>query len=207
LLYVDEVNLLNDEIVDAILDAAAQGTYTVKRGAVAATYRARFNLIGSMNPEEGRLRPQILDRFGLRVVVRGLEDPRRRLEAYQRAMAFRKNPRAFLNAYADLTEQTRLELQGARDQMAEVRISRRTENFALKIIQELKIDSLRAEITLFEAARAHAVADGRKRAAPNDVRAVAAMALRLRRSAFMHDYFQQQAEEEAELDRLLKQQA
>jgi magnesium chelatase subunit I len=67
LLYIDEVNLLDDEIVDAILDAAAQGLYTVRRGPVSATYRARFTLIGSMNPEEGRLRPQILDRFGLRV--------------------------------------------------------------------------------------------------------------------------------------------
>ena len=69
LLYIDEVNLLNDEIVDAILDAAAQGHYTVRRGAMAGTYRARFVLIGSMNPEEGRLRPQIMDRFGLRVSV------------------------------------------------------------------------------------------------------------------------------------------
>lgn len=72
LLYVDEVNLLDDEIVDAILDAAAQGAYTVRRGAMSGTFRSRFVLIGSMNPEEGRLRPQILDRFGLRVNVRGL---------------------------------------------------------------------------------------------------------------------------------------
>jgi magnesium chelatase subunit I len=70
LLYIDEINLLGDDIVDSILDAAAQGTYTVRRGPVAATYRARFVLIGSMNPEEGRLRPQILDRFGLRTRAR-----------------------------------------------------------------------------------------------------------------------------------------
>ena len=81
LLYADEVNLLGDEIVDSILDAAAQGSYTVRRGPVSATYRARFTLIGSMNPEEGNLRPQILDRFGLRVIVRGLEDPEQRLQA------------------------------------------------------------------------------------------------------------------------------
>ncbi len=74
LLYIDEVNLLDDQIVDAILDAAAQGAYTVRRGAMSGTYRSRFVLIGSMNPEEGRLRPQILDRFGLRVNVRGLMD-------------------------------------------------------------------------------------------------------------------------------------
>jgi magnesium chelatase subunit I len=84
LLYVDEVNLLTDQIVDAILDAAAQGQYTVRRGAMSATYRSNFTLIGSMNPEEGHLRPQIMDRFGLRVVVKGLETKEDRLEAYQR---------------------------------------------------------------------------------------------------------------------------
>lgn len=72
ILYVDEVNLLADEVVDAILDAVAQGSYTVRRGPLSAAYRSRFVLIGSMNPEEGHLRPQILDRFGLRVVVHGL---------------------------------------------------------------------------------------------------------------------------------------
>src|SRR6266545_682139 len=74
LLYIDEINLLSDDIIDSILDAAAQGSYTVRRGPIAATYRSRFVLIGSMNPEEGRLRPQILDRFGLRVSVHGLEN-------------------------------------------------------------------------------------------------------------------------------------
>src|SRR3990170_3984702 len=93
LLYADEANLLPDDIVDAILDAAAQGVFTVQRGSLSATYRARFALIGSMNPEEGSLRPQILDRFGLRVIVRGLPSPQARLEAYRRSVAFRVNPR------------------------------------------------------------------------------------------------------------------
>ena len=83
-LYADEVNLLSDEIINAILDAAAQGMYTVRRGVISASYRSRFSLIGTMNPEEGRLRPQIMDRFGLRVIVRGLENPEARLEAYRR---------------------------------------------------------------------------------------------------------------------------
>jgi magnesium chelatase subunit I len=81
LLLVDEVNLLSDEVVDAILDAAAYGSYTVRRGSTAATFRARFVLIGTMNPEEGRLRPQIMDRFGLRLVIRGLDDIDQRMEA------------------------------------------------------------------------------------------------------------------------------
>ncbi len=94
LLYIDEINLLADDIVDAILDAAAQGSYTVRRGLISSTYRARFVLIGSMNPEEGCLRPQILDRFGLRVIVRGLENPAERLEAYRRVQAYLTSPRA-----------------------------------------------------------------------------------------------------------------
>jgi magnesium chelatase subunit I len=86
LLYVDEINLLDDDVVDALLDAAAQGSFTVRRGPVSATYWSRFVLVGSMNPEEGRLRPQIQDRFGLRVIVHGLENPAERLEAYQRVI-------------------------------------------------------------------------------------------------------------------------
>ncbi|MFP3855344.1 MAG: ATP-binding protein [Anaerolineales bacterium] len=103
ILYVDEVNLLQDEIVDAILDAAAQGSYSVHRGPMAATYRSRFVLIGSMNPEEGRLRPQILDRFGLRVVIRGLDSTDQRLEAYRRAVAFRNSPHKVIDSYSEST--------------------------------------------------------------------------------------------------------
>ncbi len=93
LLYIDEINLLANHIVDAILDAAAQGSYTVRRGPISATYHARFILVGSMNPEEGGLRPQILDRFGLRVIVRGLDDLSETLEAYRRVQAYLANPR------------------------------------------------------------------------------------------------------------------
>src|SRR5574338_1522903 len=101
LLYIDEINLLGDDIIDSILDAAAQGSYTVRRGPIAATYHSRFVLIGSMNPEEGRLRPQILDRFGLRVIVRGLETAEQRLEAYRRVQAYLANPRAMTAQFSD----------------------------------------------------------------------------------------------------------
>ncbi len=205
LLYIDEVNLLSDEIVDAILDAAAQGSYTVRRGHVAATYRSRFVLIGSMNPEEGRLRPQILDRFGLRVLVSGLESKQMRMEAYRRAIAYRSNPMQIANEYAEATYQVRQELQAAREALPQVELTRATEHFGLKLIEQLEIDSLRAEMTLFEAARAHAVADGRNRASPKDIRAVAPMALRLRRSAFMKDFFDSQEQERQQMDQLLSQ--
>ena len=93
ILYIDEVNLLKDEVVDVILDASAQGSYTVRRGQFAATYRSRFTLVGTMNPEEGTLRPQILDRFGLRLMVEGLEDAEERLAAYKLARAYMTNPK------------------------------------------------------------------------------------------------------------------
>src|SRR5690606_17153175 len=99
LLCIDEINLLDDQIVDAILDAAAQGAYTVRRGAMSGTYRSRFVLIGSMNPEEGRLRPQIMDRFGLRVNVRGLVNKEERMDVYNRVRAYRRNPAAFVREW------------------------------------------------------------------------------------------------------------
>ena len=203
LLYVDEVNLLTDDIVDAILDAASQGTYTVHRGPLAATYRARFVLIGSMNPEEGRLRPQILDRFGLRVVTRGLASRDERLEAYRRTVAYKTSPRRVIQDFAEATDIVREEIAAAREAMPGVGLSPQAERFGLRLIESLGIDSLRAEITLFEAAKAHAMADGRDRATPADVRSVAPMTLRLRRSAFMKDFFSSQAREEKELTRLL----
>ncbi len=203
LLYIDEINLLSDEIIDAILDAAAQGIYTVRRGPVSATYRARFVLIGSMNPEEGKLRPQILDRFGLRVVVRGLENPDERLEAYRRVTAYMTNPRALINQYADEINAANHELQEARAHLRHVRLSDDLASQAIQLIQKMGIDSLRAEITWFEAARAYAAADARELVSAQDLSAVARMALRLRRSAFMAEYFNQQQDEETELENLL----
>ncbi len=204
ILYVDEVNLLPDEIVDAILDAAAQGSYSVHRGPMAATYRARFVLVGSMNPEEGRLRPQILDRFGLRVIVRGLESTEKRLEAYERAVAFRTNPRQVIQSYEDATFVAREELSEARHALDDTSLTEEAGRFGLALIREMGIDSLRAEITLFEAARAYSVADGREETTPDDVRAVAPMALRLRRSEFMDDFFRERDEEDKELQELLE---
>ena len=208
LLYIDEINLLSDDIVDAILDAAAQGSYTVRRGPVAATYRARFVLIGSMNPEEGRLRPQILDRFGLRVIVRGLADPAERLEAYRRVQAYLANPHAMASVYGNEMVAAAEEIQLAREKLPKVSLPDRVARPAIKLVQQMGIDSLRAEITWFEAARAYAAADGRDKVAPEDLQAVAPMALRLRRSQFMTEYFSSQAGEEEEmlglLDRLGK---
>lgn len=199
LLYVDEVNLLAGVVVDALLDAAAQGSYTVRRGPISATYWSRFVLIGSMNPEEGLLRPQIQDRFGLRVVVRGLESDQDRLEAYRRVNAYLTNPRHTVTEYQNETSIARNEIQAARDMLPKVTLPDEVARLGLKLIDHLQIDSLRAEITLFEAARAFATADGRQVVIADDLYEVAPMALRLRRSSFITDYFSQQQVEENEI--------
>lgn len=204
LLYVDEVNLLADEVVDAILDAAAQGNFTVRRGAMASTYRSRFVLIGSMNPEEGRLRPQILDRFGLRVIVNGLTDPKERLEAYRRVQAYYSNPRATISQYEIETDQMAEEIQAARNLLPQVKLPDGVAQLGLELIEQLQIDSLRAEITLFEAGRAHAAADGRDKVTFEDLNQVSLMALRLRRSGFMAEYLNQQSVEKEEINAILE---
>jgi magnesium chelatase subunit I len=203
LLYIDEINLLGDDIMDSILDAAAQGTYTVRRGPIAATYRSRFVLIGSMNPEEGRLRPQILDRFGLRVIVRGLENISDRLEAYRRVQAYLTNPRQMAGQFSAEMEAAASEIQSARERVKKVVIPDEVANPAIELVQRMGIDSLRAEITWFESARAYAAADGREDVTFEDLKMVAPTALRLRRSPFMNEYFVGQIGEEKELTTLL----
>lgn len=203
ILYIDEINLLSDDIVDSILDAAAQGSYTVRRGPLAATYRSRFVLVGSMNPEEGRLRPQILDRFGLRVIVRGLEDADERLEAYRRVNAYLENPRQMIAQFAAEMEAAASEIRSARERVKQVRLADRIANPAIQLVQKMGVDSLRAEITWFEAARAYAAADGRDEVALDDLKAVAPMTLRLRRSTYMNEYFKGQQGEEKEMQSLL----
>ena len=204
LLFVDEVNLLADDIVDALLDAAAQGSYAVRRGSITATYRSRFILIGSMNPEEGRLRPQIQDRFGLRVIVKGLVQPEERLEAYRRVQVYLTNPRQAVTQFAVETTYARDDLQKAREILPKVVIPDEVATLGLKLIEKLKIDSLRAELTLFEAARAYAAADGRQIVCVSDLSDVASMALRLRRSKFIQEYLSQQTDEDGEIKKLLQ---
>jgi magnesium chelatase subunit I len=203
LLYIDEINLLGDDIVDSILDAAAQGSYTVRRGPVVATYRSRFVLIGSMNPEEGRLRPQILDRFGLRVIVRGLESAGERLEAYRRVQTYLANPRRMIGQFSEEMEAAASEIRIARERVRKVAIPDRVANPAIELVQRMGIDSLRAEITWFESARAYAAADSREEVSASDLAEVAPMALRLRRSHFMNEFFKGLVSEEKELASLV----
>lgn len=199
ILYIDEVNLLGDAITDAILDAAAQGHYTVRRGPLKMTYRARFVLIGSMNPEEGRLRPQLMDRFGLRAIVRGLDDPDMRYQAYENAIAYRRDPERFSALYADHTLALAAEVQSARHRLPQVTIDDAARSAGLSLIRQLQVESNRAENTLFEAARAYTAADGRDVVLPADVAAVSLLALRQRRSDFLRRFFAEQAQEDAQM--------
>jgi magnesium chelatase subunit I len=203
-LYIDEVNLLADEIVDAILDAAALGYYNVRRGPLVGTYPARFTLIGSMNPEEGNLRPQIMDRFGLRVVVSGLAEAEERLEVYRRVRAFADNPHEFLVLYSPETAAFTEELVQAKELLSEVTLTPEAEQMTLDLVNTLQIASSRAEIVTLEAARAHAAADGRTEATVEDVSAVAPMALRQRRSQFMVNYFEESEREEEEIKAIME---
>jgi len=203
LLYVDETNLLADEIVDAILDAAAQGQYTVRRGPVRATYRSRFVLIGSMNPEEGNLRPQIMDRFGLRILVSGLAASDERMTVYERVRQFRANPAGFIQSFEEETYFAREDIITARTLLPNVTLSAEGESLGLQLVHKLNIHSHRAEFTMFEAARAYAAADGREVAAITDVRAVAPMALRMRRSEFIDKFFETQKTEDQQISKLL----
>lgn len=211
ILYVDEINLLDDEIVDAILDAAAQGSYTVRRGANVGTYRARFVLVGSMNPEEGRLRPQIMDRLGLRVNVRGLIDIEDRMEVYKRVRDFRKNPTAFIRHWELETAEAREEIILARENLKKTELAEETIRAGVELVNELDIDSHRAEFTMFEAARAYAAADNRTEATMDDLRVVAPLSLRLRRSEFMVNFFTKQSDEDerirAKLDTIIDSQS
>jgi magnesium chelatase subunit I len=201
-LYIDEVNLLDDSVSDAILDAAAQGYYTVRRGPLNLQYRSRFVLVGSMNPEEGNLRSQIMDRFGLRVVVRGLPDPDMRFQAYEQALAYRLNPDRLSAIYAPETLFMVEEIARAREAVAKITISPDAKRIGLDLVQQLEVDSMRAEITLFEAARAYAAADDRDEVVPADIGAVATIALRLRQSQGLDDFHRTQRTEDERLGTL-----
>ena len=168
-------------------------------------YPSQFVLVGSMNPEEGELRPQILDRLGLRVWVAPLADRQQRLEVYRRARAFRENPEAFRARYAEETARLKQEVATAREILPHVTIVPEAEEFALGCIQALNIPSHRAEITLLEAARARVAADYRTEVTVEDIAKVALLALRQRRSIQLETYAAQIAIEDTAITAALAQ--
>ncbi len=182
-LYIDEVNLLEDHLVDLLLDAAVTGRNVVEREGISIEHPARFVLVGSGNPEEGELRPQLLDRFGLNVEVRTVDDLDRRVEIVERRESFERDPALFLTQSQVEQERLRRRLTGARKRFTKVKLPRPTLRRIAELCLRLKIDGHRGELTIARAARALAALEGRREVADADVRRVAPLALshRMRR--------------------------
>ncbi len=182
-LYIDEVNLLEDHLVDLLLDVAASGVNVVEREGVSVQHPARFVLIGSGNPEEGDLRPQLLDRFGLFVPVATITDIPLRVEIVRRRDAFERDPRAFLARFAADENALRERIASARERLEAVDVPAGTLEAVARLAAELGLAGHRGELCLLRAARAYAALAGRPAATEKDVAALAPMALshRLRR--------------------------
>jgi magnesium chelatase subunit D len=179
-LYIDEVNLLADHLVDLLLDVAATGRNRVEREGVSTEHPARFVLVGSSNPEEGELRPQLLDRFGLCAEVSTVEDIDSRVLIVEQREAFEHDPSGFAQSVRQEQETLRRRLSRARRGFEKVALPRAVLRSIAELCARLKVDGHRGELTIARAARALAALEGRKAASTKDVRRVAAMSLRHR---------------------------
>ena len=179
-LYIDEVNLLEDHLVDLLIDVAASGENVVEREGLSVRHPARFVLVGSGNPEEGELRPQLLDRFGLSVEVKTPQDLDQRVLVIKRRDAFERDPEAFRQAYAADNEALRNHILKARKTLDKVVAGDDLLRTCAQLCQKLGTDGLRAELTLMRASRAFAAIQGKKTVTTAHLRAIAPLALRHR---------------------------
>ncbi len=179
-LYIDEVNLLEDHLVDLLIDVAASGENVVEREGLSVRHPARFVLVGSGNPEEGELRPQLLDRFGLAVDVGTPPDIASRVAVVRRRDAFERDPAAFRAEWAEAEAAVRAQILAARERLPRLEVSDAVLGDAARLCMKLGTDGLRAELTLLRAARASAALDGDERVGLPHVLAVAPLALRHR---------------------------
>jgi len=177
ILYIDEVNLLHDHIVDIILDAAAMGINIVEREGIAYTHPAEFILIGTMNPEEGELRPQLLDRFGLCVQVKGIESPGERVEVIKRREDFEKDPDEFIKRYQNAQHALAQRVIGARKVVPSVRIPEEMLRLCSTLALEACVAGQRADIIMRKTAIAVAALDGRKEVTEDDIKRAAGFVL------------------------------
>ncbi|MEB3272049.1 MAG: magnesium chelatase ATPase subunit I [Synechococcus sp.] len=180
LLYVDEVNLLDDHLVDVLLDSAASGWNTVEREGVSVRHPARFVLIGSGNPEEGELRPQLLDRFGMSVEVRTVREPELRVQVVDQRSAFDDDPEAFCNQVQTTQEGLQVRVVEAQQRLGRVQIDEDLRLRISAVCGELDVDGLRGDIVTNRAARALAAFEGRCEVTEDDVARVVACCLRHR---------------------------
>lgn len=177
ILYVDEVNLLDDYVVDVLLDAAAMGTNIVEREGVSFSHPARFMLVGTMNPEEGELRPQLTDRFGLCIDIVSLHDIRQRVDIVERRERFEASPQAFFAEYADAEQELRTRIVRASELERQVTVPRSVAELIARINIELNIDGHRGDIVMRRAAQTYAAYLGVEEVTPEHVYTIAPMAL------------------------------
>ncbi len=179
-LYIDEVNLLEDHLVDLLIDVAASGENVVEREGLSVRHPARFVLVGSGNPEEGELRPQLLDRFGLSVEVKTPSDLAARVEVVKRRDAFERDPEGFAAQWRAEDERVRKQLVRARKKLQEVEVPDAVRERSAALCMALGTDGLRGDLTLVRAARALAALDGARKVTNDHLRRIAAPALRHR---------------------------
>ena len=186
ILYIDEVNLLNDHVVDVLLDSAAMGRNFVEREGISFAHPARFLLIGTMNPEEGDLRPQFIDRFGLAVEIDHIRDAERRADVIRRRIAFENDPAAFREGWAKAESAERERIADGMALLPSVKVDDGILTFIARLCAEHDVDGLRADIVIYKAAQTLAAYEGRIAVTPDDVLRVAEMALmhRMRRQPF-----------------------
>lgn len=201
ILYVDEVNLLDDHIVDLLLDSAAMGRNYIEREGVSFTHPSKFILVGTMNPEEGDLRPQLLDRFGMAVDVKSEKDVESRTEVIKRRLSFDRDPESFIEKYAGEQEELRNKIIAAKDRMEDMTLQDDALKMAVEASLYFGVDGHRADITLLKAASAHAAYYERTSVLKEDVASIANLVLthRMRRNPF-----QESTIDAKELDRWIK---
>ena len=186
ILYVDEVNLLDDHVVDLLLDSAAMGVNVVEREGISFSHPARFILVGTMNPEEGDLRPQLLDRFALSTEVHGIIDPRERMEILERHIAFEDNPEGFRDHWQEAEGDLRDRIVAARAIVDEVQYTRADLRLIAMMTSNMQIDGHRADLVILKTARAHAAFEGRRQINRDDILTAIQLAIphRLKRGPF-----------------------
>jgi len=177
LLYIDEVNLLDDHVVDVLLDSAAMGMNIVEREGISFTHPARFILVGTMNPEEGELRPQLLDRFALSVEIRGIRTPRERVQIMERNLAFEQDAEPFRHEWLAREEELSRRIDMARNLISAVEHSDRNLLAIASLTASLNVDGHRSDLVILKAARAHAALEGRKNITELDIALAAELAL------------------------------
>ena len=180
ILYIDEVNLLDDHLVDVLLDSAASGWNTVEREGISIRHPARFVLVGSGNPEEGELRPQLLDRFGMYAEIRTVREPELRVQVVEERTNFDSNPHGFLLDYADRQDELQAEIVNAQNLLSEVDIPADLRLNISRVCSELNVDGLRGDIVSNRASRAIAAFEGRKEVEVDDIKRVIGLCLRHR---------------------------